>query len=285
MASKRLTLLLPVLLSLCPAVARGSAGEASPAANTLAAPAATGGTVLIVMDERPQMEAIASFIKMKAGIESVIVDQAHLPENWSGFRAVVGYIHGKLEEATETRFIDYTQKGGRLVLLHHSISSGKARNRHFYDFLGIELTEPEKSREPSVPGGHYAWRDPVEQTIVNLQPNHYVTSHEVQWPENVRYSSSDQPSAERDWPALTLRNSEVYMNHKFTDGRAKTVLLGFKWTDDRNNQAYVQDRSGWYRRQGSGLVFYLQPGHSTEELQTPVVSQMILNSIVWDGKE
>lgn len=249
------------------------------------APSENAGSILIVMDERPQMEAVGQFLKMKAGIESLIVDQKQLPQDWSGFRAVIGYIHGRLEEATEIKFIDYTKKGGRLVLLHHSISSGKARNRHFFDFLGIQLTEPQKAREPSVSGGHYAWRDPIEQVVVNLHPDHYITSHEVQWPERVRYSSSDLPSSELDWPALTLRNSEVYVNHKFTDGRAKTVLLGFKWTDERNGQQYMQDRTGWYRRQGAGWVFYLQPGHSTEELRIPAVSQMILNAIVWDGKE
>jgi hypothetical protein len=246
-------------------------------------PGETGGAVLVVMDERPQMEAIAQFLKTKGGIESVIVDQTHLPQDWSGFRAVLGYIHGKLAEATEIKFIEYTKKGGRLVLLHHSISSGKARNRHFFDFLGIELTEPDKAREPSVSGGHYAWRDPIDQVIVNLHPAHYITSHEIQWPERERYLSSDLPSSERDWPALTLRNSEVYVNHKFTDGRAKTVLLGFKWTDDRNGQQYLQDRTGWYRRQDAGWVVYLQPGHSTEELRIPTVSQMILNAITWDG--
>ncbi len=277
--------LLPVVIALVLAGRVTPGGIPGEAVSAHSDPGETRGAVLIVMDERPQMEAIAQFLKMKAGIESVIVDQAHLPQDWSGFRAVLGYIHGKLAEPTEIKFIDYTKKGGRLVLLHHSISSGKARNRYFFDFLGIELTEPQKAREPSVPGGHYAWRDPIEQVVVNLHPDHYITSHGVEWPEHVRYSSSDQPSSERDWPALTLRNSEVYVNHKFTDGRAKTVLLGFKWTDDRNGQQYLQDRTGWYRRQGAGWVFYLQPGHSTEELQTPAVSQMILNAIAWDGKE
>jgi len=277
--------LLPVVIALVLAgrVTPGRIpGEAGPAHSE---PAETRGAVLIVMDERPQMEAIAQFLRMKAGIESVIVDQAHLPQDWSGFRAVLGYIHGGLAEPTVIKFIDYTKKGGRLVLLHHSISSGKARNRYLFDFLGIELTEPQKAREPSVPGGHYAWRDPIVQVIVNLHPGHYITSHEIQWPERAPYSSSDLPSSERDWPALTLSNSEVYVNHKFTDGRAKTVLLGFKWTDDRNGQQYLQDRTGRYKRQGAGWVFYLQPGHSTEELQTPAVSQLILNAITWDGKE
>jgi hypothetical protein len=205
-----------------------------------------------------------------------------MPSDWSGYRAVIGYIHGKLEEVTELRFIDFVKGGGRLVLLHHTISSGKARNRHFFDFLGIGLSRPEKSREPSVPGGHYAWRDTIEQVIVNLTPEVYLTSHGIVWPETTAYRSSDQPSVERQCPALTLRNSEAYVNHKFTDGRSKSVFLGFKRTDDRNGETYEQDRAGWYKPQGKGWIFYLSPGHSTAEFQNPALSQLVPKAILWN---
>jgi len=244
-------------------------------------PAATSKKVLVVMDEREQMEALAAYLKAEGGVESMIVDQASLPADWKPYHAVIGYIHGRLEEAAELKFIEYTRAGGRFVALHHTISSGKARNKHFFDFLGVQLLEPEKAREPSVPGGHYAWRDPVEQVIVNLRPDHYVTSHGVTWPERRRYTSSDAPSAEREYPAMLLKETEVYVNHLFTDGRAKTVLLGFRWTDDRNNQTYMQDRTGWYKREGKGWIFYFQPGHSTQEFGNRVCTRMILNAILW----
>ncbi len=227
------------------------------------------------------MEALARYLAAR-GVSAGIVDQASLPADWSHFDAVIGYIHGRLEEAAELKFISYAESGGRLVLLHHTISSGKARNRYLFDFLGIELTEPEKAREPTVPGGHYAWREPVEQTIVNLSPGHFLTSHEVRWPEKMLYRSSDEPSVAQEQPALTLGNSEVYVNHKFKDGRVKTVLLGFRWTDERNGQVYMQDRAAWYKRCGKGLVFYLQPGHTTQELENPVLARIILNAILWE---
>ncbi len=65
---------------------------------------------------------------------------------------MIGYIHGKLDERVEVKFFEYAKSGGRLVLLHHSISGGEAANRFLYGFLGIALTEPAKSREPSTPG-------------------------------------------------------------------------------------------------------------------------------------
>ena len=219
-----------------------------------------GRLVLIVMDERDQMEALAQYLKEKGGVTATIVDQSSLPADWSPFHAAIGYIHGNLREAAEVRFIEYTKAGGRFIALHHTISSGKARNKYLFDFLGIVLTDPEKAREPSQPGGHYAWRDPVSQTLVNLQPGHYLTSNGIAWPGSTAYESSDQPSVAREFPSLALDESEVYLNHKFSDGRAKTVLLGFEWTDDRNRQRYMQDRSGWCKRQGKGWIFYFQPG-------------------------
>ena len=37
------------------------------------------------------------------------------------------------------------------------------------------------------------------------------------------------------------------MNHHFTDGRRKTVLLGFEYRDDRNGVLFMQDREGWLK--------------------------------------
>jgi hypothetical protein len=241
--------------------------------------------LLIVMDEREQMEALGQYLKDKAAIESVIVDQAGMPADWSGFDAVIGYIHGRLDERAETKFIEYARGGGRLILLHHTISSGKAANRYLFEFLGIALTEPSKSREPSTPGGHYAWKDPVQQVIVNLRPDHFLTSNAIAWPSRFSYTSSDEPSVAREYPAMVLRDTEAYVNHKFTDGRAKTVLLGFQWTDDRNGVTFRQDRTGWYKRTGKGWVFYFQPGHSTQEFRNPVVAQLVLNAILWKPVE
>ena len=46
--------------------------------------------VLVVMDERAQMEVLARYFGDKAKIESVIVDQKSMPDDWSGFTAVIG---------------------------------------------------------------------------------------------------------------------------------------------------------------------------------------------------
>lgn len=243
--------------------------------------------VLIVQDEIPQMEVLSDFLTRKGELTMAIVEQAEMPDDLSNYRAVLVFIHGDLREPAEKSFIDYTRNGGRLVVLHHSISSGKAVNDYYFDFLGIRLDNPDESAGPVEPGGGYGWRHQetdgsgVTLTLVNLQPEHYITTHEITWPDTVTYTPSDFPSVERTYPSISLEDSEVYLNHKFTDGRAKTVLLGFKYYDDRVDHLFMQDRAGWIKKQGSGEVVYLMPGQNASDYENARVAQMVLNAVQW----
>ncbi len=236
--------------------------------------------VLIIQDELPQIEILSRFLEGEGGLEVTTVDQSGLPADLSAFGAVMVFIHGTLEEATELAMINYTRQGGRLVVLHHSISSGKAANRYYFDFLGIRLDNPAQSPNPVEPGGGYGWRH-GDIAIVNLNPNHYITRHNVTWPETLAYTPSDVPSAEGPYPAIMLEHSEAYMNHKFTDGREKIVLVGLKYYDDRNGQLFMQDRVVWIKPQGDGVIVYILPGHGVEDYENRNVAQMILNAVNW----
>ena len=243
---------------------------------------ADSNKVLIVHDELPQMEVLAKFLREKGGLDVTAVEQSALPEDWSGYRATIGYVHRVLEVPTEKAIIAYTQNGGRYVALHHSISSKKAMNEFYFDFLGVRLDNPQAAKNPVMPGGGYGWRDET-LTLVNLNPGHYITSHNVTWEDQISYTSSDQPGVEGIYPSLTLHESEVYMNHKFTDGREKTVLMGFKFLDDRNGQMFMQDRAGWLKNYGNGEVIYLMPGHAVTDFENDSFAQMILNAITWES--
>jgi type 1 glutamine amidotransferase len=145
--------------------------------------------------------------------------------------------------------------------------------------LGIQLDGTEKSNDAELPGAGYAWVDPVELTIINLNPHHYVTNNNLNWDNLILYQSSDAPGIEKEYPSIVFHDSEVYLNHKFTDGREKTVLMGLKFFDTRNNQLFMQDRAAWYKKAGKGEIFYFMPGHSSLEFQNSNYSQMILNAI------
>lgn len=242
--------------------------------------------VLVVQDEMPTVEVLAEFLHHTSNLEVEIVDQAHLPTDMSGYRAVIGYIHGNLEVPTEKAIIEFTEKGGRYICLHHSISSGKARNKLYFDFLGIQLDHPEFSRHPVKPGEGYGWFHDGDNGIMfllaNLNPYHYITNHNINWGPSISYISSDRPAIEAHYPSISLPKTEVYMNHKFTDGREKTVLCGLKYYDPRNGELFMQDRAVWLKPYGKGTIVYIMPGHTPADYENPNIAQMILNAIVWE---
>jgi len=239
--------------------------------------------VIIVQDEMPTIEVLSSFLSDKGKLNVTVVDQKNFPQDLSSYGSVIGYIHGKLEEPVEMAIIDYTKQGGRYIALHHSISSGKANNKYYFDFLGIQLDNGKQSRNPVEPGQGYGWveGEDIVLTLVNLNPRHYITNHHVLWGDMISYMSSDQPSVERSYPSMSLPHTEVYMNHKFIDGREKVVLCGFKFLDKRNNQLFMQDRAVWLKQYGKGDIIYIMPGHTPADYENQNISRMILNATQW----
>lgn len=250
---------------------------------------APAGRVLLVHDGNlVAAPPLLEFLRDHGQLEIVVADQAHLPSDWTPFRAVLGYVHNRLTDEAERKIIDYTKGGGRFVAVHHMISSWKTDNHFFLDFMGVQLDKPKASRNPVLPGEGYGWCNQgsvgVKVTLVNLNPAHYIVSHNVQWPDRIHYQSSDSLTVAGDYPAIVVPKSEVYVNIKFTDGREKTVLTGLSYTDPRNGAFFQQDRIGWVKRSGAGMIVYLQSGHFPEEFRNPNIAQMVLNAILWDGR-
>ena len=232
--------------------------------------------VLIIQDERPQMEVLAKSLTEKGKLPVTIADQKSMPGDLSPYKAVIVFIHKDLYEPTERAIIDYTKAGGCLVCLHHSISSGKARNKLYFDFLGVQLSKG------SMEDGGYAYKA-SNWTLVNLNSKHYIANHNIGWNDQVTYTSSDQPGVEKAYPCTGLKDdSEVFINHRFTDGRDKTVLCGLVYTDKATGKTYMQDRAGWIKSQGKGTIVYLMPGHCVSDYQNELVAQIILNAVTWE---
>ena len=240
----------------------------------VSAPADQPG-VLIIQDERPQMDVLAKFLTEKGELPVKIIDQQSLPKRLSDYKAVIVFIHRQLHEQTERAIIDYTKAGGRLVCLHHSISSRKAENKFYFDFLGIQL-----NKGPMQDGG-YAWKA-SNWTLVNLNTKHYITNHNIEWNQQVTYTSSDEPAVEKLYPGIDLKDdSEVFINHRFTDGREKMVLCGLIYADKATGKTYMQDRGAWIKSQGKGIIVYLMPGHCISDYQNENIARMVLNAVNW----
>ena len=230
--------------------------------------------VLIVPDEFPAMEHVAAKLQSEENISSQLVWQTNLPPDLSPFPAVIVYIHKDLKPTAEQAFIEYTQAGGKLIVLHHSISSGKRKNKDWFTFLGVTLPEAD------VDAGGYKWIEGVTQQIANLAPDHFITTHKVVYPAQVAFKAASD-TQERTLPGVTLNESEVYINHVLADDKARTRLLGFKYTDKNSGKTYMQTQSGWVKPSGKGWIVYLQPGHSLHDLKDPTYERILLNAVIW----
>ncbi len=232
------------------------------------------GDVLIVADEMPQMELLVKILKTRANTTADLVTQANVPASISGYRAVFAFVHHELLESAEKPMVDYANSGGKLIVLHHSISWARAKNKYWFPFLGMRLTPPGDPEQ-----GFYKYVSPVTYTVVNLAPGNYITSHNVKYEGKTTYKSSDLGTPEQEYPSFTLNNSEVYLNHVFTDGKDKTILMGFKWQDPKTGKVWMQDRAGWEKKAEKGWIIYLQPGHSITDFENGTYAQIVLNAL------
>jgi hypothetical protein len=226
--------------------------------------------VLIVADEFPAMEILAQQLKVQEALDSKIIKQTDLPADLKPFKAVVVYIHGKLLPAPEKAMVDYTEAGGKLVALHHSISSGKRTNELWFKFLGVDLPKGD------VDAGGYKWTEGVTLDIVNLATNHFITTHKIKYDTQMPFAEPGKRA--RTLPGITLHESEVYLNHQLIG--ARTLLLGLKYKDAKTGKEWAQAHAGWYRPAGKGWIYYLLPGHSAREFQNPAYARMVINAIM-----
>jgi Trehalose utilisation len=240
--------------------------------------------VLIVADEFPAMQVLAGRLDRETHLASKLVSQKELPASLATFEAVVVYIHGALAEPAEDAFINYTKAGGKLVLLHHSISSGKRKNHHWFSFLGVALPEGELAQ------GGYKWIEGVRLSLVNLNPRHFIMTNEVSYPELIPYASTNAPAssttprqdilrAQAVLPGFTLEGTEVYLNHVHTEPR--TLLMGLKYEDSKSGTTFVQDRAGWLKPAGRGLVIYLMPGHTKKDFEDATYGRIVVNAVLY----
>lgn len=233
-----------------------------------------GNEVLIIADEFPAMQHVAAKLKSEENITARPVWQTNLPPDLSSFSAVMVYIHRNLETGPEHAMIDYVRAGGKLIVLHHSISSGKRKNKAWFKFLGVTLPMGDLS------AGGYKWTEGVIQQIVNLAPNHFITTHKVSYPETVTFQSPADPEAKK-LPAVTLHESEVYLNHVLAEDKTRTTLLGVKYSDKESGRTFMQTHTGWLKPVDKGWVIYLQPGHSLPDLRNPTFERILLNALTW----
>ncbi len=239
----------------------------------LGAAAGIHAEVLFVADEFPAMETLAAQLRQSEHLNSRVVRQDQMPAPLGQFSAVVVYIHKALTVSAEQAFMDYALGGGKLVLLHHSISSGKRTNDQWFAFLGVDLALGDVSR------GGYKWIEPATLDLVNLNPGHFIMTNGVNYPLQLPFAPSGATKAGDQLPGFTLPDSEVYLNHVHTGPH--TLLMGLRYHDPKSGVDYHQPTAGWVKSAGRGTVVYLMPGHRREDFENPAYSRIVRNAILF----
>ncbi len=217
------------------------------------------------------MEALAEGMKRLEGVECRIVKQGDMPYDLSAFDAVMVYIHGRLDEGPENALLDYAESGGKLILLHHSISSGKRSNKRWLPKLGVELAMGD------VDAGGYKWIEGVTLEVCNLAPRHPITRNGVTYPLKLAFTDARGRQSLRD--GFALERSEVYINHRLSGRR--TTLLGYRYVDAAAGKIWTQPTAGWLMRFGRGHVLYFMPGHTEREFRHPSYLRILANAVTW----
>jgi hypothetical protein len=229
--------------------------------------------ILIVADEFPAMQVLAAKAKDQEHLNCKVISQKDLPTDLAPFEAVVVYIHGGLQEKAEDAFIAYAKNGGKLVLLHHSISSGKRKNAHWFGFLGVSLPEGDVSQ------GGYKWIEGIKWDLVNLNPNHFIMTNRVVYPARITYASTHATVQAGGLPGFSLEQDEVYLNQ--VQNGPRTLLMGLRYTDTKTGSVYTQDTAGWLKPADKGWVIYLMPGHKAQDFEDPTYGRIVLNALIY----
>ena len=149
------------------------------AALLLIVPLAAAPRIYLLHDEPGPMEQLAAYLE-ENGHATAVEDQAEFRKHLSttSAEAIFMYVHGDLAPDITGYLIRYAETGGRLIILHHGMASGKIRNPRWLGFLGVSiLPKDAKENAWAVLRGDYE--------LVNLNPAHYVTTHKVEYAKTV----------------------------------------------------------------------------------------------------
>lgn len=232
--------------------------------------------LFVVADEWEPLTGLQEFLGQLGHAVEAFTDRP-VSRSVNEFEAGVMYVHRAMDERLEQMLVEYVRSGGRLIALHHALASAKVHNPSWMKLAGLHI-EPRDAREN-------AWRviGGVTHWLVNLCPGHYITTHKVEYDLSVEYTSSDKPSRPESFPALALPDTEVFVNQHFIGGRTRTVLFGSMCRDPEDGTLIMQDRGGWIRYAGAGVLIYLQPGHCAKDFAHPGFRQVLSNCLTWDG--
>jgi len=173
--------------------------------------------------------------------------------------------------------INYCNKGGKLITLHHNISSMMLRRPEWLEFTGIEITKGKKVKYPwsVIEGG--------DLYMFNINPGHAITWENIEYTDQAPlYALEVNPNSttltyELDenqqeqikplekQPAILFKESEYFINHIPLPDPNRELLFGLYFTDQKSGRKFFSANGGWITKKGKGTLIYLMPGHGKSD--------------------
>ena len=236
--------------------------------------------VLVVVNQQGEFPTLAKLLK-KHGYNVTLQTQKQIGKSITGYETVLVGVESSLQPKVVSTLIDYAKRGGRLVILHGGLNESKIKNKRWLDFLGVKF----------YPTGYkkYPRKTPklIDAHVVNLMPEHYITTHNVKYDKTVPCAPKNRPDLKGAFPAFKLTDTAVYHDVLLNDDNERVILLGSRFnvadSDDLNavKAFIIEEMAGWYKPAERGWVFYFQPGGVDADFRNPSFSQILLNCLAW----
>lgn len=194
--------------------------------------------------------------------------------------AIITYNKNCYSNTTVSALIEFTQKGGRLIALHHNISSMMMRQPKWLAFAKVQIEKGEHAKYP------WSVMEGGDLFLFNLSPNHPITTNNVTFPDSapiletygMKADASQwvlthalttvemtKVSQERTQPALKFHESEYFINHVLLPAPERVLLFGEYFIFPKKGKAFISANGGWMLPVGRGKLFYFMPGHSSHD--------------------
>ncbi|MBD3351460.1 MAG: hypothetical protein GF364_08230 [Candidatus Lokiarchaeota archaeon] len=173
---------------------------------------------------------------------------------------------------------EYCDKGGKLIALHHNVSSMMMRQPEWLEMMKVKIEKGEKAEYPwsVIEGGdlyltnlapdsiittnEIKYKDSVPAINLPIEPNKVVTTHELL----TKDQKQEYHSREKE-PAILFNKSEYFINHVLLPEPERTLLFALYFIDEASGREFISNNGGWKMPFGQGTIYYLMPGHSVHD--------------------
>lgn len=171
----------------------------------------------------------------------------------------------------------YCAQGGKVITLHHNVSSMMLRRPEWLDFVQVYIKRGDDAEYPwsVIEGG--------DLYLTNLQPNSEITTEGIEYDAEVpELNLREDPSkmvlthelkgeAKTEYqerkkePAIEFKKSEYFINHVPLPNPQRTLLFGVYFKDPESGRMFISNNGGWKMPYKKGMIYYFMPGHAIHD--------------------